>query len=122
MLQLVVIAIAGAMGALSRYWITSAVLSFEHVRFPVATLAINVVGSFLMGIAYVIIVERLQLAPEWRALFMTGFLGAFTTFSTFSLETVTLLQEGNGWTALLYVVASIALGVIGLWAGFLLAR
>jgi len=122
MMQIVVISIAGALGALSRYWITSVVLSMEHFRFPVATLTINVVGSFLMGIAYVIIVERLQLSPEWRALFMTGFLGAFTTFSTFSLEAVTLLQEGDGWTALLYVVASVALGILALWAGFSLAR
>lgn len=113
------IAIAGAVGAVLRYFVVSMV----GVRyFPWGTLAVNVLGSALMGIAFVLIVEKSLTDPALKPLLMTGALGAFTTFSAFSLETWELIEKGDLFSAGLYVLASVALCIIALWAGVGAAR
>jgi CrcB protein len=103
---LVLIAIAGAAGALTRYGVGSAV----GVRtFPWATLAINVVGSFLLG--FLLQAAPGRLSDDVRLALGVGFLGAFTTFSTFSYETVTMLRDGRTGVALAYVAASVVVGI-----------
>ena len=105
-MRLVLIAVAGAAGALTRYGVGNAV----GVRtFPWATLGINVLGSFLLGLL-------LQAAPgrlsdDVRVGLAVGFLGAFTTFSTFSYETVSMLRDGRAGAALAYVAASVVVGL-----------
>jgi len=106
------IAVAGAIGALLRY----GVVSLVGVRFfPFGTLAVNVLGSGLMGVAYVVIVEKMLTHPDMRHLVMTGALGAFTTFSAFSLEVWSLIDKGAFSLAALYIIVSVLLSVAALW-------
>ena len=101
------IAIGGAMGAMGRYWVSSCLLPISSYKFPYATFSVNVVGSLLMGILYVLIVERGGLPEQARHLLMVGFLGAFTTFSTFSLDAISLWQNGGQTMALIYVFSTV---------------
>jgi CrcB protein len=101
------IAIGGAMGAMGRYWVSSCLLPISSYKFPYATFSVNVIGSLLMGILYVIIVERGGLPEQARHLLMVGFLGAFTTFSTFSLDAISLWQNGGQTMALIYVFSTV---------------
>lgn len=107
------VALGGALGAVARYWF-SGWLNSGDAKLPWGTLSANVLGSFLMGVIFVLILEKAKLPPELRPLLMTGFLGAFTTFSTFSLETLTLIHEGHIIAALFYVLLSVILCIAAL--------
>ena len=120
--QILAVAIGGALGALSRYWMVGLVSRLFERNFPYGTLAVNVLGSFLIGIGYIVIVQRLHVASEWHAILMVGFIGAFTTFSTFSLETVSLLQEGRFVAALTYIFSSVLICLLATAAGIFLAK
>jgi fluoride exporter len=122
MLQIIVIAVGGALGSLARYGMSNGVYALLGRGFPWGTLAVNVLGSFLMGLLFVLFLERMTLAPEWRAAVLIGFLGAFTTFSTFSIETLNLLEEGAILGAVLNMVISVWLCVLFCWAGVILGR
>ncbi len=122
MSNLIFIALGGAGGALARYGLFVLVHGDEPVRFPWATLAVNALGSLAIGIAYVLIVERGMLHPDWRHIAMIGFLGAFTTFSTFSLEALALFESGRGLVALTYVGVSVAACLLAVWCGMTLVR
>ncbi|MYM62229.1 fluoride efflux transporter CrcB [Pseudomaricurvus sp. HS19] len=102
------VAIGGALGAMGRYSVTAHLFPVMANRFPMGTLCVNLLGSLLIGVCYVLIIEKGVLAPEWRNVLMAGFLGAFTTFSTFALDAVTLWQNGHSAIALTYVVANVA--------------
>jgi len=119
MKHLVLVAVAGAIGALSRY----AVVNWIGGRyFPWGTMLVNVLGSCLMGVAFVFIVERGLLSPDMKPFVMTGFLGAFTTFSAFSLEAWQLLDRGDLLHALAYVFGTMILCFFALFIGVLMAR
>lgn len=90
--------------------------------FPYGTLTVNVIGSFLMGLTYVMLIERLNLSPEWRAFIIVGLLGAFTTFSTFSIETLLLIESSELSKALTNVILSVVLCIMGSWIGIILGR
>ncbi len=122
MQHLVMIACGGALGAVARYWVSNYVVSNITHHLPLGTLAVNVLGSLLMGACYVLILERSLLPPEMRPLLMVGLLGAFTTFSTFSLEVVAFLQEGHVLSALIYILLSVFTCVAALLGGVWLAR
>ncbi|MBI5040709.1 MAG: fluoride efflux transporter CrcB [Gammaproteobacteria bacterium] len=119
--QLVAIAAGGALGALLRFWVASGVAAWLGKDFPYGTLLINVAGSLAIGFLYVLLVERFDVNVLWRPFLMIGLLGAFTTFSTFSLETVNLIEAGEGMKALANVVLSMSLcvgaAVLGLFIG-----
>jgi CrcB protein len=117
----IAVAIGGALGAMGRYAVSSWVFQINH-KFPFATLAINVLGSFVMGILFVLIVERTLLSMEMRSLLMIGFLGAFTTFSTFSLDALGLWQNGHLFLALLYVLATVGLCLVAISSSIWLTR
>lgn len=108
------VAVGGALGGVGRFAVNGLLFPLFGPRFPFATLAINVAGSLLMGVCYVLIVERGILASEWRDLLMVGILGAFTTFSAFSLDAVALWQNGHLLLAFGYVFASVMLSIGGL--------
>ncbi len=110
MKYLIFVALGGAMGAVGRYLVSTAIHSNWDGRIPIGTLVVNVLGSFVIGVAFVLI-ERQVIHPDWRGVLMVGFLGAFTTFSTFSLETITLLESGHWGQAAVYSVISVALCV-----------
>ncbi len=120
--QTLAIAAGGAVGALLRFWGANAVYSLLGRGFPYGTLAVNLLGSLLMGFCYAWLVERASLGPEWRALVMVGFLGAFTTFSTFSIETINLIEGGALVKAMLNMFVSVALCVTAAWLGLLVGR
>ena len=118
----VAVAVGGALGAVSRYSFGLVAFALIGNRFPWATLGVNVVGSFLIGLAAVLIGDRIVDGELWRPLIIVGFLGAFTTFSAFSLDTLLLLQQGNYNTALAYMLGSVALCLGGTASGMQLAK
>ncbi len=120
-MHMVAIALGGALGALSRYWLSGVLNNATH-KLPWGTLACNIIGSFLMGVCFVLILEKARLSPELRPLLMVGFMGAFTTFSTFSLETVAMLQEGHVMSAAIYISFSVLLCIAALSAGLWITR
>ncbi len=121
-MQLLFIAIGGAVGALARFWAANTFNDLHGSGFPFATLGINAIGSFLMGVCYVLLTERLYLHADLRYLLMIGLLGAFTTFSTFSIEAVVLLEQGCLGQAAAYVVGSVVLCLLACWTAVLLTR
>jgi len=115
------IAAGGAVGALMRFWVSSGLYAVLGREFPYGTLVVNTLGCALMGFLYVIVLERFASA-HWQAILMVGFLGAFTTFSTFSLETLHLINAGEQGKALLNVLLSILFCLSATWLGMLLAK
>lgn len=122
MTQTLAIAAGGAIGALLRFWMSSGVYALLGRGFPYGTLAVNVLGSLLMGYLYIVTIERLALAAEWRAFLLIGLLGAFTTFSTFSIETLNLLQQADYAKAVANMLISVFACVGAAYLGVVLAR
>ncbi|GMQ89938.1 MAG: fluoride efflux transporter CrcB [Gammaproteobacteria bacterium] len=120
--QLIAIAVGGAVGALFRFWLSTGVYALLGRGFPYGTLSVNVLGSFLVGFLFVILLERMQVGAYWRAGVLIGILGAFTTFSTFSIETLNLIEDGTFIKAALNVVFSVVLSLGGTWFGVVLGR
>ena len=116
------VAAGGACGALLRFWVSQGVYGLLGRGFPHGTLVVNVSGSAAMGVLYIVFFERHDIAAEWRAALVVGFLGAFTTFSTFSIDTLLLMQQGEHAKAGLNVVLSVALCLAGCWLGMAAAR
>ncbi|RTZ73409.1 MAG: fluoride efflux transporter CrcB [Gammaproteobacteria bacterium] len=121
-MQALAIAAGGALGALMRFWVSTAVYGWLGRGFPWGTLAVNVLGSLVMGVLYILLLERLTTGPEMRALLLIGFLGAFTTFSTFSIETFNLIEQAEIGKALLNMGVSVIACVLAAWAGVILGR
>lgn len=122
MTQILAIAAGGAIGALLRYWTSIAVHGRLGMAFPYGTLAVNVLGSLLMGFLYIWLIERMAAGPALRAFLLVGVLGAFTTFSTFSMETLNLLEAGHPGKALANVLVSVVVCVTAAGLGVLAAR
>ena len=122
MSQWLAIALGGAVGAVGRFWLSNGVYSLLGRDFPYGTLVVNVLGSLLMGLLYVLLTERSALGPEWRALIIVGFLGGFTTFSTFSMETLTLIEAQAYLKAGMNILLSVVLCLMGTGLGMILAR
>ncbi|MCB1691789.1 MAG: fluoride efflux transporter CrcB [Pseudomonadales bacterium] len=120
--ELVAIGIGGALGALARHGVSHASNILFGTTFPWGTLIVNVVGSFVIGLAFVVMVERGVFAVALRPAVIVGFLGAFTTFSTFSLQTVALIEEGRMLAGLTYVGASVIVCIVAAAAGIFLGR
>lgn len=118
----VAIAIGGTLGCWARYAMTNLVQAIYGRGFPYATLSINVLGSFLMGFLFVETLERLMISPALRTGILTGVLGGFTTFSTFEMETLLLVEQGEPLKSLLYVVLSVVLGFFCAFGGAYIAR
>jgi CrcB protein len=120
--QVLVIAAGGALGAVLRYGLSQSVYRLLGRDFPYGTLAVNLFGSFLIGVAVVLIVERMILSELWRTALIIGFLGAFTTFSTFSFETLALFEDGQMVKALLNIGVSVILCLLATWLGMIATR
>ena len=116
------IAAGGAGGALLRYWVSTGVYAVLGRGFPYGTLAVNVLGSLLMGLLYALFLERMTVMPEVRAGLLVGLLGAFTTFSTFSMETLNLMEQASYVRAILNVFVSVVACIAAAWLGVMLAR
>lgn len=116
------IAIFGVAGVFSRYGMSIMLAGIFDQTLPVATFCINILGSFLIGAAYALGIERAVMTESVRLGIMVGFLGGFTTFSSFSLETVRLIEMNRTLQAMIYVLASTLLGIMATFAGLLLCR
>lgn len=120
--MLIFIAMGGAIGAVGRYLTMIGIGAVTGMGFPFGILAVNVVGSFLLGALVEASALTWSPSPEVRAMLVVGMLGAFTTFSTFSLDVVLQLERGQYMSAAIYIVSSVTLSVFGLFAGMRLVR
>jgi fluoride exporter len=118
----IAIAIFGVLGCWARYGMTTLVQTIYGRDFPYATLSINVGGSFLMGFLFIETLERLTLSPELRTGILTGFIGGYTTFSTFEMEIFLLVEQGAPIKAILYLLLSVGLGFAAAFCGVYIAR
>ncbi|HET7649406.1 MAG TPA: fluoride efflux transporter CrcB [Gammaproteobacteria bacterium] len=116
------VALGGAAGCCARYGLTQLVQHVYGRNFPLATLLVNILGCLLMGFLFFLTLERVSMSPTLRAAVLTGGLGGFTTFSTFAMESLLLLEERETGYALLYLGLSVVLGLIAVLLGAWLAR
>jgi CrcB protein len=122
MIKLLLIGTGGFVGSILRYVISGAVqTASQSIAFPYGTLAVNVIGCFLIGFFSELAESRGLFSPDTRAFLIIGILGGFTTFSTFGNETMNLLHDGEWTLALLNVGAQVLLGLGGVWLGYILA-
>lgn len=120
--QLIAIACGGAIGALSRFGLQQWLAPMYSGRFPLAIFIANSIGSLCIGLIYVLIVERGMLPEVWRAFLMVGLLGAFTTFSAFSLDSLRLIEQGESLIALSNIFANVVVGLISAFIGMSIGR
>jgi len=116
------VAAGGAVGAMLRYYMTLSGLGRTAQPYPTATFIINITGSFIIGFFLTLVTERIPINPHVRLAVAVGFVGAYTTFSTFEYETARLVEGKDFLYAFLYVVLSFAVGFGAVWAGIILAR
>ena len=112
-MSIISIAIGGAAGSLCRYGMSNGIYLLLGRSFPYGTLAVNILGSFIMGSVYILMIERASISEELRAGITIGLLGAFTTFSTFSIETINLIESGEILKAGLNILFSVTLSIAG---------
>jgi CrcB protein len=121
--QLIGIALGGAIGSVLRFLVSSGVYQWLGRGFPYGTLAVNLIGSLLIGfLTEILILQRITFGVEYRSAILVGVLGGFTTFSTFSLETLLLIEQGNLSKAGLNIVISLCLCLLATWLGLLIGR
>jgi fluoride exporter len=121
-LALALVAIGGAIGSVSRYLLSTAVLRMSGSLFPVGTFAVNVAGCIVFGAIVGAAEHRVVLAPETRAFLLVGVLGGFTTFSSYAFESFTLMQDRQIAAAAVNIVGQVAAGLFGFWMAYVAAR
>lgn len=122
MVNVLIIGIGGFLGAIVRYGVALWIGQRWGRNFPLGTFVINITGSFLIGLLMSLFTERFMVNPQWRLLLVVGFLGAYTTFSTFEYETGALLKDGEWLYASLNVILSVVVGFIALKLGEVIAK
>ena len=122
MQKTIFIALAGLVGTLVRYWLSGFVARQYGETFPWGTLVVNLIGSFLAGAMYYLADERFLISPALRTIILIGFLGGLTTFSSYGLQTFTLLRDGEIGLATLNIAVSNVLGLLMVWAGYVAAK
>jgi CrcB protein len=118
----VAIAVGGSLGAVSRYWMSTSTYQWLGFGFPWGTLAVNLLGSLTMGFLSELLVDRIHVSDEIRIGLLAGFLGSFTTFSTFAIDVLQLGSNQSEVKAILYILLSVLLCVLGALAGLLAAK
>lgn len=116
------IAVGGALGAIARYWVGSAIASRLGAKFPYGTFVINISACIIIGFSLTYLGKRAELNPAWRYLIPTGFVGAYSTFSTYEWETLSSLRDGAFSLAALYAIGSLIVGLVAVWGGAVLAE
>jgi CrcB protein len=115
------IAVGGALGSIARYWIGSTVAGRMGTRFPYGTFVINLTACLIIGFSLTYLSKRVELNPAWRYLIPVGFIGAYSTFSTYEWETLSTLRAGAFALAAFYALGSLVLGLVATWLGVVLA-
>ena len=119
-MNLLLIAIGGALGSVARYLLSTFVLRVTGTLFPLGTFVVNVTGCLVFGAIAGAASQRVQLAPALRLFLLTGILGGFTTFSTYAFESFTLVRDGQFLWASINIAGQVVAGLVGLWAGYAL--
>jgi CrcB protein len=122
LLKYLLIATGGALGSIARYWVGSMVGGRMGTRFPYGTLVINITACVIIGFSLTYFSKRVELSPAWRYLIPVGFVGAYSTFSTYEWETLSTMRSGAFALAALYAVGSLILGLAAVWLGSALAE
>tara|TARA_Y100001935_G_scaffold252463_1_gene256436 strand:- start:3092 stop:3469 length:378 start_codon:yes stop_codon:yes gene_type:complete len=120
--QIYAIAAGGAIGALLRYWISMIIFANVGRSFPWGTLVVNIIGSFLIGFLSIFFIDKLAITSEWKNFWLIGLLGAFTTFSAFSLETVNLIERADYLSASMNVLANVFACILAAIFGIVIAK
>jgi len=115
------IAAGGALGSLARYWVGTTVSGRVGTRFPWGTFVVNLTACLIIGFTITWLGRHIELSPAWRYLIPIGFIGAYSTFSTYEWEMFTAMQAGEVAIAVLYAVSSVAVGLVAVWMGAKLA-
>ncbi len=118
----IAIAVGGSLGAVSRYWVSTSTYQWLGLGFPYGTLMVNLLGSLVMGFLSVLLVHRFNVSDEIRIGLLAGFLGSFTTFSTFAMDTLQLAGNEAMMKAIAYILLSVLLCILGAWAGLVTAK
>lgn len=116
------IAFGGALGSMARYWVGSTIANRMGTKFPYGTFVINITACVIIGFSLTFLGKRAGLNPAWRFLVPVGFIGAYSTFSTYEWETLSTLRSGAFFLASLYAVSSLILGLAAVWGGSMLAE
>lgn len=122
MQKYLLIAVGGAFGSIARYWVGSAIAGRIGIKFPYGTLLVNISACLIIGFTMTYLGKRADLSPAWRFLVPIGFIGAYSTFSTYEWETLSTLRSGAFALAALYAVGSLILGLAAVWGGAALAE
>ena len=122
MQRIFLVGLAGLVGTLGRYWLSGLIARQYGETFPWGTLTVNATGCFLTGSVFYLTEERFLVSPTVRSVILIGLLGGFTTFSSYSLQTFTLLREGEFGLAVLNVAFSNLLGLVMVWIGYTLVK
>lgn len=122
MQKTILIGLAGLAGTLFRYWLSGVVARQYGETFPWGTMAVNLIGCFLAGAIFYLTEERFLLSPALRTIILIGFLGGFTTFSSYGLQTFALLRDGEVGLATLNIAVSNSVGLLMVWTGYVLCK
>ena len=122
MKTILAIALGGALGAVARHGVNNGAVALFGIKFPVGILTVNILGSFILGVLISCFALFWDVSQTMRAFMVVGFLGAFTTFSAFSLDSVNMFERGETLTGLLYVVASVVFSIAALYGGMFVTR
>ena len=122
MVRILLVGLGGFIGTLARYWLSGVIARRYGETFPFGTLVVNALGCFLVGLFFYFLYERMLINPTTRTVIFIGLIGGFTTFSSYGLQTFTLLRDGELFLALVNVLASNVLGLSLVWLGYVLAK
>ncbi|PLX66101.1 MAG: fluoride efflux transporter CrcB [Denitrovibrio sp.] len=121
-MKILLIGMGGFLGAVSRYYVSKGSAVLLGNKIPYGTLMVNIIGSFLLGLIFTLSVEKLAISENMRFFIAVGFLGAFTTFSTFSVESLYLIEDGAYTSAIIYIMGNLVLSLSAAFIGILIAR
>jgi CrcB protein len=122
LLKYLMVGVGGCLGSILRFWLGSYIGNRMGSRFPYGTFVINITGSFLVGLVFALLTVKTEWSPNWRYLIPIGFIGGYTTFSSFEYETLRTMQDGQIGLGLLYVAASVVVGFVAVWGGMIAGR
>lgn len=122
MTKYLLIALGGALGSLTRFLVSNLISSYTNSNYPWGTFFINISGSFIIGFLLVIVTSRLSINDYWRLALAVGFTGAYTTFSTFEYEVLSLFEKQKSFLAITYIISSVIIGFLAVWSGSYLAK
>jgi CrcB protein len=122
LLKYMMVGLGGCLGSILRFWLGNYIGGRMGTRFPYGKFVVNITGSFLIGLVFALLTTRTPWSPNWRYLIPIGFIGGYTTFSSFEFETFRTIQDGQIGVAFLYVALSVVVGFVAVWGGVMAGR